>query len=138
MRRLGSVQWGEDWLFFASYSTQGCWRRVSETKHDASEAEGPSNKAEGKKKGRVTPGGGGGGGKLRIHRFALNQTKSKFLRVLVAMQPSKWAGNLRGRDSQDAHGHLHFKRIFSKCITSHTYKMAMLALRLSDKRRCER
>lgn len=30
------------------------------------------------------------------------------------MQPSKWAGNLRGRDSKDAHGHLHFKRIFSK------------------------
>lgn len=98
-------------------TAQGCWRRVSETKHDASEAEGPSGKAEEKKKGRVTPGGGGGGGKLRIHRFALNQTKSKFLRVLVAMQPSKWAGNLRGRDSQDAHGHLHFKRIFSKCIT---------------------
>lgn len=67
-----------------------------------------------KKKGRVTPGGGGGGGKLRIHRFALNQTKSKFLRVLVAMQPSKWAGNLRGRDSKDTHGHLHFKRLFSK------------------------
>lgn len=31
----------------------------------------------GGKKGRVTLGEGGGGGKLRIHRFALNQTKSK-------------------------------------------------------------
>lgn len=49
-----------------------------------------------RKKGRVTleKGRGGGGGRLRIHWFALNQTKSKFLRVLVAMQPSKWAGNL--------------------------------------------
>lgn len=90
MRR--SVQWGKD-LFSLPGAAQGCWRRVSETKHDASEAEGPSSKAKGKK-GRVTLGGGGGGGKLRIHRFALNQTKSKFLRVLVAMQPSKWAGNL--------------------------------------------
>lgn len=113
MRRLGSVQWGVEDSLSLPRTAQGCWRRVSETKHDASEAEGPSSKAEGgKKKGRVTPGGGGGGGKLRIHRFALNQTKSKFLRVLVAMQPSKWSGNLRGRDRQDAHGHLHFKRIF--------------------------
>lgn len=62
----------------------------------------------GGKKGRVTLGEGGGGGKLRIHRFALNQTKSKFLRVDVAMQLRKWAGNLRGRDSQDMHGHLPF------------------------------
>lgn len=61
-----------------------------------------------KKKGRVTLGEGGGGGKLRIHRFALNQTKSEFLRVDVAMQLRKWAGNLRGRDSQDPHGHLPF------------------------------
>lgn len=49
---------------------------------------------KGKKKGRVTLGEGGGGGKLRIHRFALNQTKSKFLRVGAAMHLSKWAGNL--------------------------------------------
>lgn len=36
-------------------AAQGCWRRVCETKHDASEAEGPSNKAkEGGEKGRVT------------------------------------------------------------------------------------
>lgn len=69
---------------------------------------------QGEKKGRVTPGEGGGGGKLRIHRFALNQTKSKFLGVLVAMQASKWAGNLWGRDREDTHGHLHFKIIFSK------------------------
>lgn len=61
----------------------------------------------GGKKGRVTLGEGGGGGKLRIHRFALNQTKSKFLRVDAAML-RKWAGNLRGRDSQDTHGHLPF------------------------------
>lgn len=61
-----------------------------------------------KKKGRVTLEEGGGGGKLRIHRFALNQTKSEFLRVDVAMQLRKWAGNLRGRDSQDTHGHLPF------------------------------
>lgn len=62
----------------------------------------------GGKKGRVTLGEGGGGGKLRIHRFALNQTKSKFLRVGAAMQLSKRAGNLRGRDSQDTLGHLPF------------------------------
>lgn len=77
MRRR--VQWGEDWLSLAG-AAQGCWRRFCETKHDASEAEGPSSKAK-EKKGRVTPGGGGGGGRLRIRWFALNQTKSKFLRV---------------------------------------------------------
>lgn len=49
MRRLGSVQWGEDSLSLPR-TAQGCWRRVSETKHDASEAEGPSSKAEGKKR----------------------------------------------------------------------------------------
>lgn len=71
-------------------------------------------------------GEGGGGGKLRIHRFALNQTKSKFLRVLVAMQPSKWAGNLRGRGTKDTHGHLHFTRsFFSPSIPSRTHKMAI-------------
>lgn len=50
-------------------AAQGCWRRLSETKHDASEAEGPSSKAK-EKKGRVTPGGGGregeGGGRREI------------------------------------------------------------------------
>lgn len=30
-------------------AAQGCWRQVSETKHDASEAEGPSSKAKEKK-----------------------------------------------------------------------------------------
>lgn len=50
----------------------------------------------GGKKGSSHSGEGeGGGGKLRIHRFALNQTKSEFLRVHVAMQPSKWAGKPR-------------------------------------------
>lgn len=43
------VQWGEDWLSLPG-AAQGCWRRVSETKHDASEAEGPSSKAKGKKR----------------------------------------------------------------------------------------
>lgn len=91
-------------------AAQGCWRRACETKHDAYEAEGPSSKAKEKRVESLREGGGGGG--LRIHWFALNRTKSKFLMVVVAMQPSKWAGNLRGR--KDAHGHLHFKRISSK------------------------
>lgn len=59
-----------------------------------------------RKKGRVTLEGGGGGGILRIHWFALNQTKSKFLGVFVALQLSKWSGNLQGRDSLRTH-HAH-------------------------------
>lgn len=42
------VPWGEDSLSLPR-AAQGCWRRASETKHDASEAEGPSRKAKGKK-----------------------------------------------------------------------------------------
>lgn len=111
MRR--SVQWGEDMLSSPG-KAQGCWRRRIWDKTRCLEGWGPIQQGKGKK-GRVTPGEGGGGGKLRIHRFVLNQTKSKFLGVHVAMQLSKWAGNLRGRDSEDTHGHLHFKRVVSKC-----------------------
>lgn len=57
-REMLWVQWGEDCLSLHR-AAQGCWRRISETKHDASEAEGPSSKAKGKK-GRVTPGRGRG------------------------------------------------------------------------------
>lgn len=106
MRR--SVQWEEDMLSLPG-TAQGCWRRKIWDKTRCLEGWGPIQRGKGKK-GRVTPGEGGGGGKLRIHRFALNQTKSKFLGVHVAMQLGKWAGNLRGRDSEDTHGHLHFKR----------------------------
>lgn len=84
---VGGVE--DDVLSFCLHgAAQGC--RGSETKHDASEAEGPSSKAkrggkrveslrerEGGQGGGGGEGGGreegreGGGGKLRTHRFAL-------------------------------------------------------------------
>lgn len=75
-----------------------CCTRMLETKHDASEAEGPSSMAKEKRVESLRV-EGGGGERLRIHWLALNQTKSKNSSgFLVAMQPSKWAGNLRARD----------------------------------------
>lgn len=134
-KALGSV--GGGLAFFAWCSTRmletGFWDKTW-----CLGGWGPIQQGKGKKKGRVTPGGGGGGGKLRIHRFALNQTKSKFLRVLVAMQPSKWAGNLWGRNSKDTHGHLHFKHIFSQVSHRIRTRWPCFALRLLDKRRCKR
>lgn len=66
MERRGA-QWCSEFIWGGgSGFPQGCWRLVCETKHDASEAEGPSNKA---RRGR-----GEGGGALRIRCFPLNQS----------------------------------------------------------------
>lgn len=72
---------GGGWGVSLPGAAQGCWRRVCETKHDASEAEAPSSMAKEKRVESLRV-GGGGGERLRIHWLALNQTKSKFLRVL--------------------------------------------------------
>lgn len=78
-------------------TAQGCSRRISETKHDASEAEGPSRARQRKRVESLSE----GEGEITDTLVWIESGTSKFLRVLVAMLRSKWDGNFRGRETRD-------------------------------------
>lgn len=78
-------------------TAHGCSTRISETKHDASEAEGPSRARQRKRVESLSE----GEGEITDTLVWIESGKSKFLRVLVAMLRSKWDGNFRGRETRD-------------------------------------
>lgn len=128
------VQWGEDCLSLPR-AAQGCWRRLFETKHDAWEAEGPSTKA--KEKGSSHSGEGEGEegdyASTGLHGIRQSPNSSGF---------SLRCNRVHGLETSEAAAvrtrtDVSILSAFCLSITSHTYKLAMLTLRLSVLRRRE-